>query len=102
MSSTQKGVTKPVITLAKNANRILFIRNLPFGVDGEELFDLFFRYGQVQQIRLGCTPATSTTAYVVYENVVDAQNAKEALNGFTMRGRYLIVQYFRINTTAKK
>ena len=32
-----KGVTKSVVTLAKNANRILFIRNLPFGIDGEEL-----------------------------------------------------------------
>ena len=97
-SIPQKGVSKPVITLAKNANRILFIRNLPFGVDGEELYDLFFRYGRVYQIRLGCTPATSTTAYVVYENVIDAQAAKEALNGYTMRGRYLIVQYYRLPT----
>ena len=87
-----------VITLAKNANRILYVRNLPFGVEGEELYDLFFQYGPVYQIRLGCTPATSTTAYVVYENVLDAQKAKDALNGYTMRGRFLIVQYHRINS----
>ena len=73
------------IKLSKNANRILFVRNLPFGVDGEELYDLFFRYGIVRQIRLGCTPTTSTTADVVFENVVDAQAAKEALNGYTMK-----------------
>ena len=88
---------KPIITLSKNANRILYVRNLPFGIDGEELYDIFFRYGTVYQIRLGCTPSTATTAYVIYENVLDAQAAKDALNGYTLRGKYLIVQYFRLN-----
>lgn len=81
------------IRLTKQANRILFVRNLPRNVDGQVLYDLFGPYGPIRQIRLGNIPTTATTAYVVYENVYDAQRAKDALNGFTMENRYLIVQY---------
>ncbi|EAY13400.1 hypothetical protein TVAG_424320 [Trichomonas vaginalis G3] len=85
------------IILAKNANRILFVRNLPFGIDGDKLYELFSRYGSIYQIRLGCIPSTSTTAFVVFDNVLDAQAAKDALNGYTIENRYLIVQYYRLN-----
>ena len=84
------------ITLAHNANRILYVRNLPASIDGLDLYDLFGSYGPIRQIRLGNVPTTITTAYVVYEDVVDAQEAKKSLNGYTMQNRYLIVQFHRI------
>lgn len=85
------------ITLAKNANRILYVRNIPFGFDGNDVYELFSRYGSIFQIRIGCTPSTTGHAFVVYDNILDAQAAKDALNGYTLQNRYLIVQYYRIN-----
>ena len=34
-------------------NRILYVRNLPFKITSEELYDIFGKYGAVYQIRLG-------------------------------------------------
>jgi pre-mRNA branch site protein p14 len=84
------------IQIRKTANRILYVRNLPVSIDGHDLYDLFGRYGPIRQIRLGNTPKTVTTAYVVYEDVFDAQSAKDNLNGYTMGSRYLIVQYHKL------
>ena len=36
---------------------------------------------------------TKGTAYVVYEDIFDAKNAVEHLNGFNVKNRYLIVAY---------
>ena len=38
--------------LAPEVNRILYVKNLPFKITGEELYDLFGRYGAIRQIRL--------------------------------------------------
>ena len=38
--------------LPPEVNRILYVRNLPFGVSAEELYELFGKYGAVRQIRL--------------------------------------------------
>ena len=38
---------------------------------------------------------TKGTAFVVYEDIYDAKNAVEHLNGFNVCGRYLIVLYFQ-------
>jgi pre-mRNA branch site protein p14 len=90
------GVMSREVQIARNANRILYVRNLPVSIDGHDLYDLFGRYGPIRQIRLGNTPKTVTTAYVVYEDVFDAQSAKANLNGYTMGSRYLIVQYHKL------
>ena len=89
-------MSKP-ISLSHNANRILYVRNLPYMMDGQDLYDLFGAYGPIRQIRIGNIPKTVTTAYVVFEDVLDAQAAKDALNGYTMGSRYLIVQYHRLD-----
>ena len=85
------------VKISRNANRILYVRNLPVNIDGQDLYELFGRYGPIRQIRLGNTPKTVTTAYVVYEDVMDAQAAKDNLNGYTMGSRYLIVQYHKVD-----
>jgi RNA recognition motif-containing protein len=38
-----------------------------------------------------------TTAYVVYEDVLDAQVAKNELNGYAVQSRFLIVQYHKLD-----
>ena len=39
--------------LPPEVNRILYVRNLPFRISAEELYDIFGKYGAVYQIRLG-------------------------------------------------
>lgn len=38
--------------LPPEVNRVLYVRNLPFGITPDELYELFGRYGAVRQIRL--------------------------------------------------
>lgn len=82
----------------------------------EELFDLFGKFGPVRyvtlpsasanahtvhpwsacqltsrsQIRQGIANNTKGTAFVVYEDVMDAKSACDKLNGFNFQNRYLV------------
>lgn len=79
--------------LAPEANRILFVKNLSYNVTSEELFDLFGKFGAVRQIRQGTANNTKGTAFVVYDDVTDAKQACDKLNGFNFQNRYLVVLY---------
>ncbi|UYV64238.1 SF3B6 [Cordylochernes scorpioides] len=81
--------------LPPEVNRILYIRNLPYKVNAEEMYDIFGKYGAIRQIRTGDTPETRGTAFVVYEDIFDAKNACEHLSGFNVCGRYLVVLYYQ-------
>ena len=48
-------------------NRILYVRNLPYKITTEEIYDIFGKFGALRQVRLGINPDTKGTAYVVYE-----------------------------------
>lgn len=78
-----------------------------FNVTPEELFDLFGKFGPVRyvhilrtraldsltrrsQIRQGIANNTKGTAFVVYEDVMDAKSACDKLNGFNFQNRYLV------------
>lgn len=74
----------------------------------EELFELFGKYGPIRyvapmiyyrprhtdvprsQVRQGIASNTKGTAFVVYEDVMDAKQACDKLNGFNFQGRYLV------------
>ena len=45
---------------------------------------------------------TRGTAFVVYEDIYDAKNACEHLNGFNVCGRYLVVLYYHSTRGQKK
>ncbi len=87
--------------LAPDVNRILFVRNLPWKITADELYDVFGRYGALRQIRVGNSNETRGTAYVVYEDIFDAKHACEHLSGFNVGGRYLVVLYFQPTKTGK-
>ena len=70
-------------------NRVLFVRNLPFKLKADELFELFSRFGSIRQIRKGTGPSTRGTAFVVFNEVVDSKKALSELSGFHFGGRYL-------------
>ena len=67
--------------LPPEVNRILFVRNLPFKITAEELYDIFGKYGGIKQIRRGNTGKTKGTAFVVYEDIYDAKNAVDHPDG---------------------
>jgi len=79
--------------LPPEVNRTLYVRNLPFNITPEDMYEIFGKYGAVRQIRLGDVKATKGTAYVTYEDIFDAKTACEKLSGFNVANRYLIVLY---------
>ncbi|KAG0136779.1 hypothetical protein HOY82DRAFT_497721 [Tuber indicum] len=87
--------------LAPEVQRALFVKNLRYerlcpslyNVSSEELFDLFGKFGPIRQIRQGIANNTKGTAFVVYEDVMDAKTACDKLNGFNFQNRYLVVLY---------
>jgi pre-mRNA branch site protein p14 len=88
--------------LPPEVNRVLYIRNLPFKVTPEEMYDIFGKYGPIRQIRLGDKTDTRGTAFVVYEDIYDAKNAVDHLSGFNVCGRYLIVLYYQASRMQQK
>ncbi len=40
------------VRLPPEVNRILFVRNLPFKISADEMYDIFGKYGAIRQIRL--------------------------------------------------
>ena len=83
-------------------NRVLYVRNLPYKITAEEMYDIFGKYGAIRQIRVGNTPDTRGTAFVVYEDIFDAKNACDHLSGFNVCNRYLVVLYYQANKAFKK
>lgn len=81
--------------LPPEVNRILYVRNLPFKISSEELYEIFGKYGAVYQIRMGDRKDTRGTAFVVYEDIYDAKAAVDHLSGFNVGGRYLVVLYYQ-------
>lgn len=89
--------------LPPDVNRAIYVKNLPFKISAEEVFDLFGKYGPIRQIRVGNRADTRGRAYVVYEDIHDAKNAVEHLSGFAVGGRYLVVLYHsQMKKDAKK
>ncbi|KAG0249403.1 Splicing factor 3B subunit 6 [Mortierella polycephala] len=90
------------VRLPPEVNRALFVRNLPFKITPEEMYDIFGKYGAIRQIRVGSDNDTKGTAFVIYEDIFDAKTAYEHLQGFNIMGRYLIVLYYQPNKVTKK
>jgi len=82
--------------LPPKVKRTLYVRNLPFKITADEIYDIFGKFGPVRQIRVGCEKSTRGTAFVVYEDIYDAKNAVEHLSGFNVCGRYLVVLYYQV------
>ncbi|KAB5580357.1 hypothetical protein GE09DRAFT_1167871 [Coniochaeta sp. 2T2.1] len=87
--------------LAPEVNRALFVKNLSYNVTPEELFDLFGKFGPIRQVRQGIATNTKGTAFVVYEDVMDAKQACDKLNGFNFQNRYLVVLYHQPDKMAR-
>jgi pre-mRNA branch site protein p14 len=56
------------LRLPPEINRVLYVRNLPYKVTGEEMYDIFGKYGAIRQIRVGNTPDTRGKAIFFFRN----------------------------------
>uniref|UniRef100_T1GGL9 RRM domain-containing protein n=1 Tax=Megaselia scalaris TaxID=36166 RepID=T1GGL9_MEGSC len=46
------------IRLPPEVNRVLYVRNLPYKITSDEMYDIFGKFGAIRQIRTGNTPET--------------------------------------------
>ncbi|GAA5989346.1 hypothetical protein JCM10908_001271 [Rhodotorula pacifica] len=90
------------VRISSDVNRILFVKNLNYKTTGEDIYDLFGKYGSIRQVRRGTEGKAKGTAFVVYEDVMDAKNAFDHLNGFHLMDRYLVVLYHKPAQQAAK
>ena len=58
---------RAVQRLPPEVNRALYVRNLPFKITAEEMYDIFGKYGAIRQIRLGVSSGTKVS---VAESIV--------------------------------
>lgn len=76
----------------------LFIGNLPFRTTEEELQELFGQYGELVEVKLISDRMTGRSrgiAFVQYATDEQAAAAVEALNGYEIDGRAMIVNVAR-------
>ncbi|XP_052901920.1 splicing factor 3B subunit 6 [Anopheles moucheti] len=90
------------VRLPPEVNRVLYVRNLPYKITSDEMYDIFGKYGAIRQIRVGNTPESRGTAFVVYEDIFDAKNARDHLSGFNVCNRYLVVLYYQSTKAFKQ
>ncbi|XP_045640895.1 splicing factor 3B subunit 6-like [Ursus americanus] len=83
-------------------NWILYIRNLPYKITAEEMYDIFGKYGPIRQIRVGNTPKTRGTAYVVFEDIFNSKNTHDQLAGLHFWNRYLVGLCYNANSAFQK
>jgi pre-mRNA branch site protein p14 len=55
---------------------------------------VFSRFGPIRQIRKGSKGDKKGTAFIVYDDIFNAKEAVENLNGFNVGGRYLVALYY--------
>lgn len=102
---------------------MLFVKNLNYNVQGKEviysiereylahlffllipgadLYELFGKYGAIRQIRIGDQAGkTKGTAFVVFEEIGDAKNAMEHLNGFHLQERYIVGEFSSLRSSS--
>merc|ERR1712087_974128 len=102
MDLTQSGYRHRNQRLPPEVNRILYVKNLSYKIKDEEMYELFGRYGAIRQMRRGNTTETKGTAFVIYEDIYEAKAALEALSGFNVKGRYLVVLYHQKDKVQKR
>lgn len=76
----------------------LFVRNLPYSAEEEDLTDLFSAYGPLLEVHMPLdeTKRRKGFGFVLFKTTVDAQAALSALNGFAFQGRLLHVFFAKM------
>ncbi|ODV93431.1 hypothetical protein PACTADRAFT_52020 [Pachysolen tannophilus NRRL Y-2460] len=76
---------------------IILVKNLPYDITSEELYELFGKFGNILQIRKGNQPDTRGSCFITYQNLKSARLANEKLSGYNFGGRYLVVLMYNVD-----
>ena len=74
--------------LPPDVTRILLVRNLPFKITAENLYEVFGAFGTIRQLRMSNAQETKGSAFVIFDDIFDAKNAVDKLSGHSVMGRY--------------
>lgn len=76
----------------------IFVGNIPFSTTEEELVNLFSEYGTISEAALivdRFNGRSKGIAFITFETEEEAKAAIEAMNGFEIEGRELVVNVAR-------
>uniref|UniRef100_A0A7I4YHS9 RNA-binding protein 19 n=1 Tax=Haemonchus contortus TaxID=6289 RepID=A0A7I4YHS9_HAECO len=84
---------------AKRSNTVIIAKNLPAGVEEEELQRMFGKFGEVDKVLM--PPEGGISAIVVMNNVVDAKKAFQALAYSRFRTQPLYLEWAPVDVFSK-
>ena len=79
----------------------IYVGNLPYSANEDQLRDFFARYGSIEEIKLIVDFGTGRSkgfGFITFSNAEDCENAVSAANGAEMDGRKIKVNVARENT----
>lgn len=76
---------------------IVLVKNLPYTVSTEALYELFGNFGNIHQIRIPDNEQNKGTCFVIYNNLANANTASKSLNGINFQGRYLVSLLYSVD-----
>ena len=60
------------VRLPPEVNRVLYVRNLPYKITGEEMYDIFGKYGAIRYVR---NASTNSSIFTVGKTVYMCQKS---------------------------
>ncbi|KAG7813498.1 hypothetical protein KL921_001044 [Ogataea angusta] len=75
---------------------IILVKNLPYDVKAAEMYEIFGKFGNIHEIRLGADKELKGQALVVYTNYKSCQTALDKMKGFNLNGRYIICSLYQV------
>lgn len=82
---------------------IVIVKNLPFSVLSDTLYEVCGKFGDIHQLRVPDSSFDKDPQYqpgsalVVYTTVEAAQRAAKELNGVNLQGRYVVASLFQVD-----
>ncbi|ANZ73262.1 BA75_01492T0 [Komagataella pastoris] len=76
---------------------IVLVKNLPYTTTGDDLYEVFGKYGNIMQVRLGNQADTKGSGLIVFKNLKSAQTCVDKANGYNFNGRYLVVLHYTVD-----
>ena len=97
-----QAIRRANVRLPPEVNRILYVRNLPYKISSEEMYDIFGKYGPIRQIRVGDRADTKVSLDLLYLVLYFIKTTTVTVTVFLalLKGResYTKILYFHLKT----
>jgi RNA recognition motif-containing protein len=77
------------------------VKNFPPTTSSEELKELFVKFGEIESIKLLPVEGEPLYAFVCYKSPDAAAIAKQTLNGYTLNGKQLYINFYELKEIRK-